>query len=420
MEIIYSIIAILITMIFSALFSGMEIAFVTSDKLKIKIDDDKGHIFSGILNKFIKNSGKYLATMLVGNNIALVVYGMLMTQILDPILANYFHSASSILLWQTVISTILILIFSEFMPKTYFNRNANLMLNTFAGFVNIFYIVFNPITRFSVWISNQIMTKILKLDINEEHNRLIFGTIDITHFLENNKLEVEHESEETNLKIFQNALDFSHVKLRQAMTPRTEIEAVDFDDSCENILKRFIETGFSKLLVYKDNVENIIGYFHSADILKDRNAIKQKLRKVLIVPQTMAANKLLNKFIKMKRSIAVVVDEYGGISGMITIEDIMEEIFGEIEDEHDTSDFIAIKNSENEYTFSGRLEIDYINEKFDLNLPKTSDYETIGGFVIMNYQTFPQENERISIENFTVEILKTEETRIELLKLIIN
>lgn len=420
MEIIYSIIGVIITIIFSALFSGMEIAFVSSDKLRLKIDDEKGGTFSGIIAKFMKKPGRYLATMLVGNNIALVIYSMLMTILLDPISRKYFHTEYSILIIQTLITTVIILIIAEFMPKAFFSKNANFMLNKLAGFINIFYFLFSPITKFSVWFSNIIMHKILKIENSDENDKLIFGKIDITNFLENYQISSDNETEETNLKIFQNALDFASIKLRECMIPRIEIEAIEINETTEEITKKFIKTGFSKILVYEENIDNIIGYFHSSDILKQPKSIKDKLRKVIIVPETMAANKLLNKFIKLKLSLAVVVDEYGGVSGIITIEDIIEEIFGEIEDEHDKTDLVAVKKSENEYLFSGRVEIDYINQVFDLKLPKTPDYETIGGFIVMNYENFPEENEKIIIDQYTLEILKIEETRIELIKLTIQ
>lgn len=418
MEIVYIISGVILTIIFSAIFSGMEIAFISSDKLRIKIDDEKGKIFSGIIAKFVKKPGKYLATMLVGNNIALVIYGVLMTQLLEPYIRIYFSANFSALFIQTIITTIIILILAEFLPKAYFSKNANFMLNKFAGFINIFYFLFTPLSQFAVWFSNVIMKRLLKVEINDEHNKLIFGKVDITNFLENNELEIDNEAEETNLRFFQNALDFAGVRIRDCMIPRIEVEAVDSNVSSEEITEKFIKTGLSKILVYKKNIDNIIGYIHSSDLLKQPNNILDKLRKVIIVPETMAANKLLNKFIKMRRSIAVVVDEYGGVSGIVTIEDIIEEIFGEIEDEHDKTDLIAQKISNNDYIFSGRVEIDYINEEFELDIPKTNDYETIAGFIVMNYETFPKLNEKVQIDKFTLEVLEVQETRIEKIRLI--
>lgn len=408
---------IFITLIFSAFFSGMEIAFLSSNRLQIELEKKQKFRYSSIISIFINNPKKYIATMLVGNNIALVVYGIFMAKILEQPITNYIHSELEILLTQTIISTLIILIIGEFIPKTIFRLNANVFLNIFAIPVYIFYYVFYPITWITINISNLILKKIFKAE-TQKSNLIVFGKVDIDNYLnEYNLKKSTSEDEEYELKIFQNALDFNKIKLRECIIPRTEIAAIEQSDSVENLKEKFIETGYSKILIYKNNIDTIIGYTHSSELFLKPTNIHDITHEVLIAPETMSANKLLKSFIQQKRSVAVVVDEFGGTAGMVTIEDIMEEIFGEIEDEHDTNYLEDKQISETEFIFSGRLEIDYLNEKYNLNIPTNGEYETIAGFILFNHENIPNFNEKINIGVFSFKILKATNTRIELIQL---
>ncbi|OFX36144.1 MAG: hemolysin [Bacteroidetes bacterium GWA2_32_17] len=408
---------IFITLIFSAFFSGMEIAFLSSNRLQIELEKKQKFRFSNIISIFISNPKKYIATMLVGNNIALVIYGIFMAGILEYPISKYISSESGILLTQTIISTLIILIIGEYIPKTIFRLNANLFLNIFSVPVSIFYYVFYPVSWVAIYISNFFLKNIFKAE-TQKSNLIVFGKVDIDNYLNEYQLNKStSEDEEYELKIFQNALDFSKIKLRECIVPRTEIAAIEQNDTIENLKEKFIETGYSKILIYNNNIDTIIGYTHSSELFTKPKNIHDIIHEVLIVPETMPANKLLKSFFQQKRSVAVVVDEFGGTSGMVTIEDIMEEIFGEIEDEHDTDDFEDKQISENEFIFSGRLEIDYINEKYEINIPSNIEYETIAGFILYKHQNIPSLNEIISIGNFSIKILKATNTRIELIQL---
>ncbi len=412
---------IFISLIFSAFFSGMEISFLSSNRLQIELEKKQKSRNSNIISVFIKNPKKYIATMLVGNNIALVIYGVFMANILELPLSKYISSESGLLLSQTLISTLIILIIGEYIPKTIFRLNANLFLNIFAIPVYVFYFIFYPISWLTIKISNLILKKIFKTE-TQKSNLIVFGKVDIDNYLnEYNTQKSNNDSEEYELKIFQNALDFSKIKIRECIIPRTEIAAIEHSDTIENLKEKFIETGYSKILIYKNNIDNIIGYTHSSELFKKPKNIHDIIHEVLIVPETMAANKLLKSFIQEKRSVAVVVDEFGGTSGMITIEDIMEEIFGEIKDEHDTDDLEEKQITDSEFVFSGRLEIDYLNEKYNLKIPTNGEYETIAGYILYNHENIPNINEKINIDIFSIKILKATNTRIELVQLkIIN
>lgn len=408
---------IFISLIFSAFFSGMEIAFLSSNRLQIELEKKQKSRYSNIISIFINNPKKYIATMLVGNNIALVVYGIFMVSILELPLSKYISSETGLLLTQTIISTLIILIIGEYIPKTIFRLNANLFLNIFAIPVYLFFYFFYPITWLTIKISNLILKKVFKTE-TQKSNLIVFGKVDIDNYLNEYKLKKSTlEEEEYELKIFQNALDFSKIKLRECVIPRTEIAAVEQSDTIENLKEKFIETGYSKILIYKNNIDTIIGYTHSSELFLKPKSIHDITHEVLIVPETMPANKLLKSFIQQKRSVAVVVDEFGGTAGMVTIEDIMEEIFGEINDEHDTNDLEEKQINDSEFVFSGRLEIDYLNEKYNLKIPTNGEYETIAGFILFNHENIPNLNEKINIDNFSIKILKATNTRIELIQL---
>ncbi|RUT78153.1 hemolysin family protein [Ancylomarina longa] len=405
----------------SAFFSGMEIAFITANKLRMEIDRSKNTISGRIISIFSRYPGNYISTMLVGNNIALVVYGIIMAKILEPYIHIWTNSASLVLTIQTVTSTLLILVTAEFIPKTLFRINPNLALNLFALPVMFFYILFYPITIITMLFSKNIIHKVLNTKISGENATQVFGKIDLDHLVqEGQETQAIAQEEIHDIKIFRNALDFSKVKLRECIVPRNEIEALEQNCSIAEITQKFIETGYSRILIYKDSIDDIIGYVHSSVIFKKPQSIKTALSRIIYVPETMAAHKLLNLFTKEQKSIAVVVDEFGGTSGMVTIEDVMEEIFGEIEDEHDNIDLIEQKISDTEYIFSGRLEIDYLNDKYDFNLPESEDFETLNGFILFNHESIPKYNESIKIDAFSFKIIEVSNTRIEKINLRID
>ena len=411
---------ILITIVLSAFFSGMEIAYVSANKLRLELDKQSEPFTSSILRVVTSNGGKYIATMLVGNNIALVIYGIAFAAILDPVFKMYFQSESLILLLQTILSTLIILVVSEFLPKTLFRLFPNTLLNILALPLAFFYVVFYPITAFSIAITNALLKRVLKTDVNAISKNPVFNRIDLDEFVSHNdssRVQQLEKKVETEIKLFKNALDFSKVKLREIMVPRPEIEMLEMGASIGDLRQKFVETGYSRILFYKENIDNIIGYVHSSVLFQNPKSIDPFIKKVLIVPETMPANKLLSTFIQEHRSIAIVVDEFGGTSGMVTSEDILEEIFGEIEDEHDTRDIIEKKISDNEYIFSGRAEIDLINEKYVLDLPESEEFETLAGYILYYHESIPKINSMIRIGNFNFKILKATNTKIELVKL---
>ncbi len=413
---------ILITILLSAFFSGMEIAFVSANKLRLELDKQSEPFNSKILKVVTANPGNYIATMLVGNNIALVIYGIAFAALLEPVFGMYIHSESLVLLLQTAVSTIIILVFAEFLPKTLFRIIPNALLNIFSVPLAFFFFLFYPVTRFTVGITNFMMKRFFKADLTATNKNLVFSRVDLDEFVSERDISPleKKETVETEIKLFKNALDFSKVKLREIMVPRTEIEMLDVNSTISELRQKFVETGFSRIIFYEENVDNIVGYVHSSVIFQNPESIKPHITNVLIVPETMPANKLLSTFIKEHRSIAIVVDEFGGTSGMVTSEDILEEIFGEIEDEHDTTDIIERKINDNEYIFSGRSEIDLINEKYFLDLPETEEFETLAGFILYYHESIPKINSVIKIGAFQFKILKATNTKIELVKLTIT
>lgn len=416
-----SLFVILVSLVFSAFFSGMEIAFISSNKLRLELEKKQGTFTSRITSIFTRNPGQYIATMLVGNNIALVVYGITMAVILEPQISRLISSEAMVFIIQTFIATVIILITAEFLPKAIFRLKPNLLLNALSVPVMAFYILLYPISKSIIRIGNFLMKYALGTDVSGDDKKNVFGKVDLDHFVRESQNDFNEEDNLKNdIKLFQNALDFSTIKLRECMVPRPEIVAFEIDTPIEEVKQSFIETGFARILLYKNSIDNIIGYINSKDFFKNPKSIRSMLNRIIIVPETMVANKLLSLFIKEKKSVAVVVDEFGGTAGMVTIEDIMEEIFGEIEDEHDTVDLEERRISETEFVFSGRLEIDYLNEKYNLGIPKSDDYETLAGFIIHHHESIPKISQKLHIDPFIFEIVKMSKTRIELVNLKIS
>lgn len=396
----------------------MEIAFVSANRLRLELDRKQGHISSGLISILTGNPNQYIATMLVGNNIALVVYGIEMAKLLTPTFNSYIESPSTILLLQTLLSTIIILITAEFLPKSIFRLHANTLLNFFALPVFFFYLVFYPISKFSTGLSYGIIRVLLRIRIKRDKTKPIFGKVDLDHLIGQSTATVDEDGRhEQELKIFQNALDFSEVRIRDCMIPRTDIEALSIDDTVEDLKQRFVETKYSRIPIFKDSIDNIVGYINSKELFRNPQSIKSRLISIDFVPETIRANKVLAMFIKEHKSIAIVVDEFGGTAGLVTIEDIIEEIIGEIDDEHDRNEFVEKKISENEFILSGRLEIKHLNEVYNLNIPESDEYETIAGFILYQYQNIPKPNDVIILNDFTVRIIRMGETRIDLIQL---
>ncbi|MBE6300373.1 MAG: HlyC/CorC family transporter [Parabacteroides distasonis] len=408
---------ILMSLAFSAFFSGMEIAFISSNKLRFELDKSNKSLTSWILDKFYRNPNQFISTMLVGNNIALVIYGLLMAEILEPFIANVVDNEIMIVFTQSVISTILILFTGEFIPKTIFKLNPNFSLALFSIPMYIIYIGLYPISKFASLLSFLIL-KIAGVKNMTDSAQKTLGKVDLDYFIQQSIEEAPQNSDiDTEVKIFQNALDFSNVRLRDCIVPRTEIVACDKTVSMEELRSRFIETGISKILVYNENIDDIIGYIHSSEMFKNPEDWTQSIRDISIVPETMAANKLMKQLLQEKKSLAVVVDEFGGTSGIVALEDLVEEIFGEIEDEHDTKSYVARQVNEEEYIISGRMEIDSLNEKFGLELPESDDYVTIAGYILHVYQNFPKLNETVVVDKYAFKIMRMTSTKIELVRM---
>lgn len=412
-------IIILISIFFSAFFSGMEIAFVSANKLKLEIASKNKGINGRIIEKFLNNPSRFISTMLVGNNLALVVYGIYMASVLEPyirifVVDNEFY----VLLIQTILSTLLILVVAEFIPKTLFRTVNEKALRTFAFPVFLFYYIFYPVVNIVVWLSSLIARIFLKTRIDENIKTKVFTKYDLEAIIDESNVEVKDDETNINeLKIFQNALDFSKIKLRECIIPRNKIVAIPKSISVSVLRDKFIETGHSNILVYSDSVDEITGYVNVKDILKNPISIDEILREVLVVPETMSAKKLFEKLLKTKRSIAVVVDEFGATSGLVTVEDILEEIFGEFEDEHDNPDARVIITKEGNYILSGSQEVDKFNEEFGFNLTESEEYETIAGYILFNTGNFPKEGSLLNIKdkgkNYRFKILKITGTKIE-------
>jgi CBS domain containing-hemolysin-like protein len=406
----------------AAFFSAMELAFVSSNKLRIELDRKHGHFGSGIISVFVRHPGQYISTMLIGVNIATVVFSMLAADMIENWLQHIIPSEVVIFLIQTIITAVIILVLGDFLPKSVIRLSPNFFLNLFAIPTALFYYIFYPVSKFTLWLANILMKLFfgIRTERNEQENR-IFTRIDLDHFV-NDLVETEEEKEEesSSLRIFQNVLDFSSVKARECMVPRTEIVALPLESSLEDLKQQFIESGHSKILLYRDNIDNMVGYYELKDILRAPEDIESGMRKLVVVPETMTANKVLRMLSDAKKSIALVVDEFGGTSGVVTIEDVLEEIVGDIEDEHDTSDLVEKKLNDKEYVLSGRLDIDYLNEELDLDLPESDEYTTLAGLILYVHGNIPRQQEYIRVGANVFTVLRSTPTRVELLKLKID
>lgn len=404
-------------MAFSAFFSGMEIAFVSVDKLRFEMNRKSG-VTSGIIAYFLRNPNNFISTMLVGNNIALVIYGILMAQIIeDNLLAGFISNEFVLVLVQTIISTLVILVTGEFLPKTLFKINPNLMLQVCAVPLFVCYVVLFPVSKLASGVSS-LFLRILGMKVNDEVSAKAFGKVDLDYFIQSSIENAECEEElDTEVKIFQNALDFSNIKIRDCIVPRTEVVAVDLTTSLEDLKNLFVESGISKIIVYEGNIDNVVGYIHSSEMFRNPVDWRDNVKEVSIVPETMAAHKLMKLFMQQKKTIAVVVDEFGGTAGIVSLEDLVEEIFGDIEDEHDNTSYICKQIGEAEYVLSARLEIEKVNETFGLDLPESEEYLTVGGLILNRYQSFPKLHEVVAVDNYHFKIIKVTATKIELVRL---
>ena len=416
---------IVLSLIFSAFFSGMEIAFVSSNKIHIEIEKKQRGFLSLLLTKITAKPSKFIATMLIGNNIALVVYGLYMGDVLvawfsqhlptDSTLVYYLFNELS-LLTQTIISTLVILISAEFLPKVFFQSYANSLLKLLALPAFVFYILFSLFSDFVIWISDFVLKTFFKTKGDDV--QLAFTKVDLGNYISEQMQSVEADDEvDSEIIIFQNALEFSEVKAREAMVPRTELTAIEIHDTIENLSKLFTQTGHSKIVVYKSTIDDILGYVHAFDLFKNPKTIKSMLMPIEFVPETMLAKDILNVLTKKHKSLAVVLDEYGGTSGILTVEDIVEELFGEIEDEHDSVALIEEQMDQLNFLFSARLEVDYLNETYKLQLPEHENYETLGGLIVHHTQEIPEQNQQISIDRFLFTIQEVSNTKIELIAL---
>lgn len=412
------IIVVLVALLFSAFFSGMEIAFVSSNRLKLEIEKKHNRTFSYILGIFTRRPGQYITTILVGNNIALVVYSLNMSLLINGIAEHYgWEMLNGSVLLDTVISTILIIFTAEFIPKTVVKVDPNFYLRTLAVPVYLIYILLYPIAKVSTWISVNIL-RLLGLRIKHNHNIQTFDRVDLTHLLEE---AVEHESAEhkrdAEIKLFQNALDFSDLRVRDCMVPRVDIEAVESTATIAELTRRFVDSQFSRIFIYEGTIDNIIGYVNTKSLFKNPQSITEVLIKVDYVTESMPAQRLLTGFIKKKRSVAVVIDEFGGTAGMVSMEDVLEEIFGEIEDEHDSPDMVEKVVNDREYILSCRLEVEYLNQKYSLGLKESPEYETLGGYIIFAYEGIPAQGELITLDDKEIKVLRTSSSKIDLVKI---
>ena len=419
------IVIIVLSLILSAFFSGMEIAYVSSNKIHIEIEKKQEGLLATVLRKLTAKPSKFITTMLIGNNIALVIYGFFMGDVLvgwfqsmlpsSSNLVNYLFTDLS-LLSQTIISTFVILITAEFLPKVFFQIYANSLIKFLAIPAYIFYVLFTWVSDFVIWISDLVLKYFFKTE--GDNIQLAFTKVELGNYISEQMESVEeHDEVDSEIQIFQNALEFSEVKAREVMVPRTEIIAVDINDSIKTLSALFTETGCTKILVYKDSLDDILGYVHSFELFKKPKTIKSIILPVEFVPGTVLISDVLNILTKKRKSIAVVLDEYGGTSGIMTVEDIVEELFGEIEDEHDTTDFEELKIDDSTYRFSARMEVDYINETYKINLPEDETYETLGGFIVHHTEEIPQQGEVIEIDTFKFTIIEVSNTKIDLVEL---
>lgn len=406
------------SILFSAFFAGMEIAFISANKLLIELKHKQGSTYASLLSPFVANPSKFISTTLIGNNIGLVVYGIYMAKLLNPVLVYWIPALATnvflLLTMQTIISTLLVLVTAEFLPKVLFRINPDNLLKVLVFPFMIFYYLFWPVVVFITWLSKNILSKLSGYQFKE--STPAFSRVDLDQYIDQINDQDLPEDIEVDTEIFKNALDFSNIKVRECLVPRTELVAMDIDSGIEVLYQKFIETGLSKILIYKDNPDQIIGYIHQKELFKKPKNIQGMLISIDIVTETMSIMDVLNKFIRSRKSIALVVDELGSTAGIITIEDILEEVFGEIEDEHDVEDLLEETLSETEFRFSARQEIDYLNNTYDLNIPE-GDYHTLGGYILTRHENIPSAGEKILLDNFELNIEQIKNARIDVITL---
>jgi CBS domain containing-hemolysin-like protein len=422
------IIGLIIAMLFSAFFSGMEIAFVSSNRLLAEVSREKNGLAQRAISLFYRHPNNFVSTMLVGNNIALVVYGILFAKIFDTTLFQGLDPATRVTA-DTLLSTLVVLFTGEFLPKTIFKSNPNTMLTLFALPAWVCYVVLYPISRFATLLSKGLM-RLFGVHLDKTSDDHEFTKVDLDYLVQSSIDNARNEDDiEEEVKIFQNALDFSDTKVRDCMVPRTEIDAIEDDATIDELKQKFVESGHSKIVVYHEDIDHIIGYIHSSELFRltppnlnaQISSLNSQISSISFVPETMLASKLMKQLMQQKRSLAVVVDEFGGTSGLVALEDIVEEIFGDIEDEHDSTNYVAKRLDNGEYLLSARLEIEKVNELFDLSLPESDDYMTVGGLILHEYQSFPKLNEVVTIDDtFDFKIIKSSATKIELVRLKIH
>ena len=400
-----------ITLLFSAFFSGVEIAFISANKLKLELDKNSGKFPSNIIAYFSKNESDFITTMLVWNNIALVVYGIVMTQILTPPIAEYLHSDAALLLAQTIITTLIVLVTAEFLPKAIFRIYPNQILSFFSIPIWLFFVFFRPVALLMLYLSKVVLKYLLGQNIEE--GKQVFGKTDLDEYLSNVKSVEGVEDSRVEVEMLQNVLDLTDKKLRECMIPRTEIVAMDILSSIQEIKDKFIATKLSKILIFKGNIDKVIGYIHSSDLFRNPKNVRSILLPIPFVPESMSAMQLLNQFIESNKGIALVVDEFGGTSGMLTIEDVTEEIVGEIVDEHDVEEITDKQLEKNQYQLFARLDIELVNKKYDLDLPESDEYETIAGLILHHLEEIPKKDDVISLEEFRFTVIKVNDTAIQ-------
>ena len=413
----HTLVIMLVALFFSALFSGLEIAFVSADRLRFEMDVERHTFSSKLLERFFRNPNIYISTMLVGNNIALVLYSTMMARLIEMLLPAGFISDDFLLIvLETLVSTAIVIVVGEFVPKTLFRTNPNGKLNILAFPIYLIYIILYPISLFTTWIS-RILLRLLGVKIDKENTAKAFSKVDLDYFVQSGLSGTEDDNQpDSEVRIFQNVLDFSNVKTRDCMVPRNEVCAVEKGVSWNALRERFIETGYSKILVYEGDMDHIVGYIHSSELFRHKSDWPDHIQTVPFVPETLAAQKLMKQLLARKKSLAVVVDEFGGTSGIVSLEDIIEEILGDIQDEHDVTNLIA-KKTDDGWLLSGRMEISRVNEMFGLDIPESEEYMTVGGLILSKAKGFPKVNEKVAVGDYTFRVLKKGETKIELVEL---
>lgn len=411
-----SYIVILVSLLCSAFFSGSEIAYVAANRLKIEVDNNAGKLSGKILSRFVNYPDRFISAMLIGNNIALVVYGMYFANLVNEPLFNLMNNEALVVLFQTLFATILILVTAEFLPKVFFQINPNSILNVVAIPLFIIYVALFIPTLMVLALARLFLRL---MGIKPEKTEKVFTKVDLLHFVQDANQRIAHDSElDHEIKFLQNALDFSKIRVRDCMVPRTDIEALDIESDIEVLRTKFIETGLSKIIIFREDIDHVIGYVHSFDLFKKPNSIKQILLPISVIPEAMPSKQLMERFARQSGNISIVVDEFGGTAGLITIEDLIEEIFGEIEDEHDKEDWIEQHLSENHFLFSARHEVDYLNETYSFYLPETEDYDTLGGLILHYMERIPEKGDLLELKelDLQIEITQVTDRRIELVE----